>query len=432
MRICTTIASLLPRFARAWNALLTDAEPQPAATPPPAIAPKLASNQVNALDPNRVQAIETAHPVDLSSQLGSTIQSLPDSSASVCQDWKACAGAITEVDDHQTELAAVGKVLGLLEGQLKSINQDVESSVVGICSGFHGMAQRAQAAVVAAQNATTQNATTQNATSSGTTATNNDPTLEMQKVLEALLKNVQASCQFSQSAAAKLLHLEQRLASVEKIVGEVEDIAGRAKMVALNGRIEAARLGETGKAFGVVAQETKELADKAAQTSQAIRQSITKLAVELAGTTAEMRLRAESDTVGFQQTNVVARELLNKLDITHRQMSDSMENTVNISMALQADIAKAVMSLQFQDRVSQCVIHVMETLSGLVDRIDPWCASANPNEAQQHFESWQREIAARYTMDSERDMSARPLVNLLTGKAQEGKAQLAACSVELF
>ena len=422
--------------------------------------PELQSDQVLGLDPSRVQSIVPAQSVDQSPPPESTLQYPPQPSPAVSHDEVTCATPVIEVDDHQTELAAVGKVLGLLEQQLISINRDVENSVVGICSGFNGMAQRAQAAVAAAQNVSAQNAIAQNAEPPNAAALNatskkkanrnadasiasaEDPIVEMQKVLEALLINVQASCQFSQNAAAKLLHLEQRLASVEKIVAEVEDIAGRAKMVALNGRIEAARLGEAGKAFGVVAQETKDLADKAAQTSQSIRQSITKLATELASTTADMQLRAESDTVGFQQTNAVASELLTKLDAAHRRMSESIDNTFKINVALQGDIAKAVMSLQFQDRVSQCVFHVIETLSGLVDRIDPWCSNANPIETQQHFESWQREMEARYTMDSERAANTEtyktpqsnktPSGSKLVGKSQPDQVQPVVHSVELF
>lgn len=303
---------------------------------------------------------------------------------------------------HIDELAAVAKVLQLLEHQLSGVNKDVEESVAGVCAGYSGISRRAQEAVSSARSATVGDAQCSNASK---------PLEEMQHVLEALLVAVQASCGFSQSATDKLSQLEKRLGGVEKNVAEVEDIAGRAKMVALNGRIEASRLGIAGKAFGVVAQETKELADKAGKTGCSIRESINALAKELFEAAAEMRRRADSDAARFQKTNSEVRQLLTKLEQTHRQMNLAMATTANISIELQSDIGRAVMSMQFQDRVSQRVSHIVDAIEGLVQRIQPWCAEANLSETQKYFDAWQAEMESRYTMDSERH--AGPEVGLL-------------------
>ena len=313
--------------------------------------------------------------------------SKPESSESL-----HCA-ALDKTATHVDELAAVAKVLQLLKHQLHGVNKDVEESVAGVCSGFHGMAQRAQAAVSSARNVTVGDAKASEAV---------NPLTEIQQVLEKLLKAVQTSCSFSQTAAERLSDLEKRLSSLEKIVREVEDIASRAKMVALNGRIEASRLGPAGKAFGVVAQETKDLADKAGKTGSSIRQSINELAIQLFKTTAEMRQRAESDSTNAKLTSSAVQQLLSNLEQTHHQMNNAMTTTARISLELQNDIGKAVMSMQFQDRVSQRVEHVGETLDSLVELIDPWCAAASSIEAQRHFDSWQSKMATRYTMDSER------------------------------
>jgi methyl-accepting chemotaxis protein len=321
----------------------------------------------------------------------------------------------------QTELAAVGKVLGLIECQLADVNQEVEASVGIVCSGFQGMAQRAQAAVNAAQLVAadeSQSTDSENLIS------------KMRRVLESLLANVLSSSQFSQYATDKLIQLEQRLKYVEKIVRDVEKISSKAKMVAMNGRIEAARLGDAGKAFGVVAQETKELASNASETSLSIRKSITELATELSETTAEMQNRSSSDNLRFQESNLVSRQLLSDLDLSHRRMISAIETTTSLSLELRTDIAKSVMAMQFQDRVSQRVAHITETLSDLAARIDPWCAGVQESQTQQCYERWLREMESRYTMESERG-TASPTGPSLS-KSPPTAGSLADFSAELF
>lgn len=318
---------------------------------------------------------------------------------------------------HVDELAAIREILQLQVNQLRGVNKDVEDSVAGVCSGFHGIAERAQAAVASARSANISESA-----ASGTVS----PLEEMHQVLESLLVAVQSSCSFSKSAAEQLCQLERRLVGIDKVVSEVEDIAGRAKMVALNGRIEASRLGERGKAFAVVAQETKDLADKAGKTSCTIRESINELAVELFDTTAEMRQRAKTDAENVEKTNAAVRQLLKRLEQTHCQMNMAMTATANISVELRSDIGKAVTSMQFQDRVSQRVAHVVEALTGLADLIHPWCSEASATEAKRHFDSWQSEMAQHYTMDSERTANGASPQCGSTGKSDN------TLNVELF
>ncbi len=195
---------------------------------------------------------------------------------------------------------------------------------------------------------------------------------EIQRVLQLLLAGVRSSSEFSQTATQKLMMLEQKLARTERILGEVEEIADRAKMVALNGRIEASRLGESGKAMGVIASETKDLAERAAQTSRSIRQSISELGRELAQTTQEMEKRSASHSNDFESASDQVGKLLTNLEQSHQHLRSVMSQTATVSVELQNDIAKAVMSMQFQDRVSQRIAHVAEAIEGFVQTTELW------------------------------------------------------------
>jgi methyl-accepting chemotaxis protein len=317
------------------------------------------------------------------------------------------------------DVAAATKVMTMLEKQLGEVSSDVESSVVGVCQGFQGMTERAQSAINLAQGAVGMNEH----------GKEGDLIQQMQRVMESLLENVRLSSEFSQEVSQKLLNLESRLNLVENTIEEVEEISNRAKLVALNGQIEASRLGTQGRAFQVVAEETKALATNAAKTSDTIRSSINQLAIELHGTSSSIRTRAASDSESFRRSEESAKKLLSDIQSANSRIKQSLTQTVKIGGELRTDIAKAVMSMQFQDRVSQRIAHVIETLDILTTRMKPVCANAPQKEVELRCSEWMREITARYTMDSERELHGSKK-HVTTKHSTHSKAE--ECSVELF
>lgn len=61
------------------------------------------------------------------------------------------------------------------------------------------------------------------------------------------------------------------VASIEQVVGLIEDVASRTNLLALNATIEAARVGEAGRGFAVVASEVKQLASRTADATGDVR-----------------------------------------------------------------------------------------------------------------------------------------------------------------
>jgi methyl-accepting chemotaxis protein len=71
--------------------------------------------------------------------------------------------------------------------------------------------------------------------------------------------------------AESMMRLSEQSQTIGQIITSVEDLAAQSNLLAVNAAIEAAKAGEHGKGFGVVAQEVKSLAEQSRQATDRVR-----------------------------------------------------------------------------------------------------------------------------------------------------------------
>jgi methyl-accepting chemotaxis protein len=113
----------------------------------------------------------------------------------------------------------------------------------------------------------------------------------------------------SQRAADAMVALEERSAHVEQIVRTIEEIADQTNLLALNAAIEAARAGEHGRGFAVVADEVRKLAERSSQATGEISSILSAIRRETVAAAEAMRTSDESMAGGLSVAERAAAAL---------------------------------------------------------------------------------------------------------------------------
>jgi twitching motility protein PilJ len=134
---------------------------------------------------------------------------------------------------------------------------------------------------------------------------------------------------------------------ISKIVALISQIASRTNLLALNASIEAARAGEAGRGFAIVADEVRQLADRAAKASKEIEQIV----LQIQGETGSVMTAMEEGTQQVIEGTRLAE-----------QAKRSLEDIIQVSGVIDTLVRSITADTVEQTETSRNVAQVMQSV----------------------------------------------------------------------
>ncbi len=155
-----------------------------------------------------------------------------------------------------------------------------------------------------------------------------------------------------QTIAELILELSDFVQSISSTIGLVEDIAEQTNLLALNAAVEAARAGEHGKGFAVVASEIRKLADESKQATAKIISLIN-----------DIQQTANSTVLATEEGT---KEIESGLELA-QTISGNIEQIINSIVEISSDMSEIINSSTQINSDSQSTQEYIDELSTLMD-----------------------------------------------------------------
>lgn len=183
----------------------------------------------------------------------------------------------------------------------------------------------------------------------------------MQRIVDSVVENSRIAMELVELTDT----ISKRANDVEQILGEIGAIAKQTNLLALNAAIEAARAGEAGRGFAVVADEVRDLSARTAAFSQQIGGMMQSMRDGVRRTESAISQMASQDMTFALNSKGQVEEVLASVERINAQRSLGVAQLSEHSNAMDVEVGRAVTAMQFQDLVSQLIGHVVARLESL-------------------------------------------------------------------
>jgi methyl-accepting chemotaxis protein len=199
---------------------------------------------------------------------------------------------------------------------------------------------------------------------------------EMVNILMDVVNKIKSESESELELAGKASALSDRSMQIKDILKIIKDIADQTNLLALNAAIEAARAGEHGRGFAVVADEVRKLAEKTQKSLSEIDAVVSLIVQDIQNIESQIHSNSEESL----KISNVTEDLVNKAQQTRQSLNKTIQiaehatkETTKINLTVRNLVKTSEELIKHSDvtkEVGKKLKEISETLKNIVKDLD--------------------------------------------------------------
>ncbi len=263
---------------------------------------------------------------DLANWFNTFINKLHDIIYQVAQNTEQLASAATEVSSSAEQLSAGASEQTNQTAQVSAAIEEMTATIVESSKNTQDAAEKAQEAAKASQ--------------------------EGGRLAENTSEGMNEIVDSAAVTAQNIQGLAEKATAIGEIIKVIDDIADQTNLLALNAAIEAARAGEQGRGFAVVADEVRKLAERTTKATKEVAETIKGIQNDVSGANTQME---ESSGIVNKGKDLVIQTnaALNNIFTSIEGVQDMMRQIAGAAEEQSAAAEQISKSVENVDRISK-------------------------------------------------------------------------------